>query len=258
MKGIIDPYPPQWPRTLDFLSPLRLQTKVDPKLELYCFDGEVSFSAGASIREFSKIPETTELGVKIDRTLSSANRIRVHFGDVLPNTDELRSQSEILKDVEDSSEIEVPDIVTKMRGAVEKIPPGLEEVESVQGSEYVFYEEGNRGNRTKSLRTMLNMQELRNPHEFIKGDLLKFGAVKSLKDPSVRRMRGIQKTNWIITDKKGYFELGPDILEIEKALCKNKWWQDLGIVKSFSGDVEGRIFDGQVYWLAKRGWLVAV
>jgi len=193
MKGIIDPYPPQWPRTLDFLSPLRLQTKVDPKLELYCFDGEVSFSAGASTRELSKIPETTELGVKIDRTLSSANRIRVHFGDVLPNTDELRSQSEILKDVEDSSEIEVPDIVTKMRGAVEKIPPGLEEVESVQGSEYVFYEEGNRGNRTKSLRTMLNMQELRNPHEFIKGDLLKFGAVKSLKDPSVRRMRGIQK-----------------------------------------------------------------
>ena len=258
MRGIIEPFSPKWPRTLDFLSQMKLQTKVDPKLELYYFDGEVSFSTGDSTRKLSEIPRTTELGVKIDQTQSSANKIHVRFGDVLPNTDDLRSQAEILEDVKDASPIEVPDVVTHMRGAVEKMPKGLEEIESMQESEYAFYEQESRGNRTRSLRKTFDMWDLRNPHEFIKGDLLKFGVIKSLKDPLMRRMRGIQKTNWVRTDDKGYFELGSDILELEKALCKDKWWQDLGIVKSFSGDVEGRIFDGQVYWLAKRRWLVAI
>ena len=258
MRGIIEPFSPKWPRTLDFLSPLRLQTKLDPKLDLYCYDGSVSISANANIRKLSKIATTTELGVKIDQMQTSADKIRVHFGDVLPNTDDLRTQHEILNDVEDTVPIDIPDVVTHMRGAVEKMPKGLEEIEAFQGSEYAFYEQESKGNYTQKLRTMLNMPELRNPHAFIKGDLLKFGAIKSLKDPLMRRMRGIQKTNWVITDDKGYFELGPDILELEKALCKDKWWQDLGIVKKFSGDVEGRIFDGQVYWLAKRRWLIAI
>ena len=260
MRGIIEPYSPKWPRTLDFLTPLKLQTKLDPKLDLYCYDGVLSVSANSSadMRKLSKTATTTELGINIDQTQISADKIRVRFGDVLPNTDDLRTQSEILNDVEDNMPIEIPDVVTHLRGVVEKIPKECEEIESMQASEYAFYEQIDRGNQTKKMRTMLNMPQLRNPHAFIKGDLIKFGAVKNLKDPLLRRMRGILKTTWAITDDKGYLELGPDILELEKALCTNKWWQDLGIVKSFSGDIEGRIFSGQVYWLAKREWLIAI
>ena len=256
MKGIIEPYPSKWPRMLDFITPLTLQVAIDPSLDMYHYEGVVSVPADVTLP--SKQSKTTELGTMISTVPNASNKIKVDFGRVSPNVDDVRSQKEIINDIKDNVPVEIPDVVTKMRGSVEKIPKECEKIEALQGSEYVFHEQIDKGNFTQRLREIFPDMPLRNPHEFMKGDLLTQGIINNLKDPLLRRMRGILKTNWVITDDQGYFELGENVFELLKGMCRNKWWQDIGMVKEFSVDLPENVFKGQLYWLTKREWLIGV
>ena len=253
---MIQPYSPKWPRTLDFLTPLSLQVATDPNLELYHYDATVSIPSDVKLPPKQSI--STELGTTINVTPNATNKIKVDFGITEPNDKELRSQKEILEDIFDNIPVEIPDVITQRRGVVEKIPREVEDLEVFQGSEHTFYQQTKQGNYTRKLRRMFDMQNLRNPHEFIKGELLSHAVIKNLNDPIIKKMRSTLKTDWIKTDNAGYLEIYKDILPLKEALCERKWWQDIGIVHPLSASIDGHIFEGQVYWLAKRGWIVAV
>jgi hypothetical protein len=72
-------------------------------------------------------------------------------------------------------------------------------------------------------------------------------------------MRSILKTDWVKTDVSGYSGLGrTGILQLEKGLCEEKWWQDIGLVHPVEVRVNGDLFEGNIYRLMKRGDVIAV
>jgi len=250
---MITPYDRKWPRKLDFLTPLGLQVAVDKNLELYYCVATVSMQRSRIPSE----PIKTDLGViSIDTT--SSDRVIWESGSPEPSNDVAPTQKEILDTIVSNLGMEIPDIIVKRRGAVEKIPKSLEDLEQFGGVEDVFYQQTAHGNYTPMLRKRLDLP-LSNPYRFIKADLLTYGVVKSPRDPVFKRIRSILKTDWLQTDVSGYSALGRvNVFQLEKELCADKWWQDIGLVHPVETRVNSDLFEGNIYRLFKRGELISV
>lgn len=244
---MIIPYDRKWPRILDFLTPLGLQTAVDAELELYYCEAVVSMQR----EKIPSEPIKTDLGViKIDTT--SRDRVVWESGSPEPMNEVAPKQKEILNNIADNLGMEIPDIVIKRRGAVEKIPRTLEYIEAFGGVNDIFYQQTAHGNYTHMLRNRLGLP-LSNPHRIIKGELLVHEIVKSPRDPVFRRMRSVLKTDWVKTDVSGYSALGRvNVFRLEKELCADKWWQDIGLVHPVETRVNSDLFEGNIYRLLKR------
>lgn len=251
---MIKPYPPKWPRNLDFLTPLRLQTALDPDLELY------HCSAIVSIPEGKKAPpETikTDLGgsIKIDRI--SRNSIQINYGAPKLRSDSVFSQGEILAEIQKT--IEIPEAVVKRRNIRQKIPKAVEDLEPFSGTEYIYYQQTAHGNQTNKIKNAFNMPFLRNPYHFIKGELMSSGIINP-HDGVLKRLRSTLKTDWIIGEKEGYMALKDPIvsLKLPRALSGRKWWQDIGVPHPIEARINNSLFTGQIYQLDRRKHVVVV
>jgi hypothetical protein len=256
---MIRDYPLEWPRKLDFLPLLGLQTAVDENLELfYC-------GAKATVQE-GKLPRReirTEYGtIKADPV--TRNTIVYEKGIPDPrNGIEPVPQRELLNDITENLPIvllpgtETPDVVIGERGVVERIPREVENLEPFQGSEYVFGYQTARGNLYHRVRRALGIHGLANPYNIIKSKLLYYDIIKSPR-PIQLKIRSTLKTRYVCTDAVGWSDIGPDnLLRLELALSKDKWWADIGIPTPFQIPVNSGI-RGQIYQLLREKRLVVI
>lgn len=249
---MIKPYPREWPRVLDFLPPLGLQVALDKDLELYYCVARVSIQK----QKMPLRPVETELGVNISVDNTSGNTVVAKYGTPTPTTD-APTQKELLENVVENVPVDFPDIVIKKRGVVEKIPKILEDHESFQGVEDIFYQQTSRGNYTRMLRRAFHLP-IQNPFYFVKGPLLEHKIIKSPRDPIFRKIRSTLKTEWVKTDVSGYLEFGrTGVFDLGKALSGKKWWQDIGLVHPIEARINSSLYKGNIYLLWKRRELIA-
>ena len=264
---MIRPYPKSWHRRLSFVPPLGLEIALgEENLELYYCQTAVTLQEEK--RPSREIP--TEYG-KIRVVPDLRNRVYYEMGDPNPmNGINPLPQKEILSDIMDhlgdavSFVGSTPDVVTKNRGVVEKIPNAIEGLEPFQGSENVFYLQDGYGSFIHLARRAFPGTLLADPYRFIKSDLLYHNIIKSARDPILKKLRSILKTEFLITDARGtdmrgYSSLGDaNILLLEQALTRNKWWVDIGKPVPFESRVDSSILRGQVYRLLNRGELIII
>lgn len=172
-------------------------------------------------------------------------------------------QREILEDIMNSLGGAVnivgdmPDVVIDSRGVVEKIPRKIEELPAFQGSEYVFYHQKAYGNFYRMARRALRIR-FANPYYFIKADLMERHILKTGREPVLKKLRSILKTEWVITDAQGYLNLGPsNIMRLERELIRRRWWTDIGEPTPFQVPVNSGI-RGQIYRLQRRNCIIIV
>ena len=104
--------------------------------------------------------------------------------------------------ITDNLSIEIPDIIIKKRGIVQKLPRSFVDLEPFQGVENVFYQQTAVGSRPHLLRKTIGLP-LSNPYRFIKADLLTREIITSPRDPVLKKIRSILKTDWMYADILG-------------------------------------------------------
>jgi len=259
------PYPPEWPRRLDFVTPLGLQLSCGARdLELYHIVAETSVEAG--IKPPSEdIP--TEYGVL--KVLPQPRDKLVYVKNTtLDPTDRgsrrLVSQKEILEDIVKAYNIkyvgDFPDIVIKDRGAVEKIPKAVEDLTELQGSDEIFCHQTSHGNFAKKYRRVLGVRILEDPYYFTRADLWTHRILPpGIHHPILKKLRSVLRTNTLWTDAAGWGGLGKDtITAIEKACIGRLVNLDLGMPARLVGAVDGASISGQVYHLLKHDCYIAL
>lgn len=259
----IKDYPAEWPRSLDFIPLLGLQSVIDKELRLYHCDAQVSVQEGRVPRQ--DIP--TEHGVlRVDVT--TTGKIRYEFGNPESRDGIELSPEEILIDATGKIDAKYlgkfPDIIIKSRGVVEKIPKYLENEEPFQGAEDIFYLQRACGNWTHKMRKMTGLM-FRDFYEFIKSDIMAYLNLSPYHDIfKQKKIRSALKTGWLYTDAsggdlRGYYSLGREgIFKLEKALTKDKWWQDIGLVHPIETRIDHAVLQGNIYRLWRRGELIIV
>lgn len=262
MKYRIKPYPSNWHRKLDFMPPMGLQVATGAAdLELYYCRTHVTIQEPS----IPRVPREaqTEYG-KIKVNPSFRNVVDYEMGNPYPmNGVSPVPQNEILEDIMDglggAVRIigDIPDVVIKSRGAVERIPKGVEDLPAFQGAENVFYYQNAYANFIHKVRRAMGIRTLENPYRFIKADLLRYGILRSTHDPVLKKLRSTLKTEYVRTDTSGWSELGdPNILALETA--RLKWWTDIGKPTPFQIPVNHTGVQGQIYRLLRRNCLVVV
>jgi hypothetical protein len=152
---------------------------------------------------------------------------------------------------------DIPDVVIKSRGAVERIPKDVEDLPAFQGTENLFYFQNAYANFIHKVRRSLGIQSIENPYRFMKSDLLRYHILRSPHDPVLKKLRSTLKTEYVITDAAGWSELGDDgILALEQA--RMKWWTDIGQPTTFQIPMDHTGIDGRIYRLLRRDCLVVV
>ena len=258
----IRPYPDNWHRKLDFMPPMGLQVAVGAQdLELFWCHTHVSVQE-PTYRRMPREVQTEFGNIKVNPIFR--NVVDYTMGNPSPrNGVHPLPQKEILQDIMDGLGGAVriigdlPDVVIKSRGVVERIPPAVEDLPAFQGAEDVFYYQKAYGNFIHRVRRALGTRSIENPYRFMKADLLRYHILKSPRAPVLKKLRSTLKTEYVITDTVGYRELGdPNILALEKA--RMKWWTDIGQPTAFQIPWDHTGIQGQIYRLLRRDCLVVV
>ncbi len=263
---IVD-YPQEWPRSIDFVPLLGIQSVLDKEMLLYRCGLEVSVAKSEKMAKSEM--RKTEYGMlradSIDRT-----KMRYDFGNrEKKSPDEISlPMREILDDVNAGANVvyagKFPDIIIKDRGVIEKIPRTLEEKVIFQGVDRACYLQEATGNFTKKLRRMTGLPFF-DFYEPTKTDLItKLGLKPNDAIFKKRKLRSALKTKHIYTDaisgnQRGYDALGYDgVYSLEQELVKNKWWQDLGIANQMEARYDHTVMNGTVYRLMKKEKLIVL
>jgi len=259
---IVEPYPLNWHRKLDFMPPMGLQVAVGAAdLELFYCHTHVSVEE-PSVPRMPREARTEFGTIKVNPIFR--NVVDYEMGNPNPRNGVVPiPQKEILGDIMDglggAVRImgEIPDVVIKSRGVVEKVPKAVEELPAFQGAEDFFYFQKAQGNFIHKVRRALGMRGVENPYRFMKADLLRYHVITSTNDPVLKKLRSTLKTDYVITDTSGWGELGdPNILALEQV--KMKWWTDIGKPTPFQIPVNHTGIQGQIYRLMRRDCLVVV
>jgi len=258
---MIEPYPPTWHRKLDFMPPMGLQIAAGARnLELYFCHAQVSVEEKSA----PSVPKET----KTEFGTLKVNPVFRNIVDYKMGTPNPRDgispipQKELLEDITDAMggavKIigEIPDVVIKSRGVVEKIPKEVEDIPAFHGAEHFFYHQNAYGNLVHKVRRSLGIYSIANPYRFIKAELLGYNIVKSVNDPVLKKLRSTLKTEYVVTDTSGWADLGDaNILLLEQH--RMRWWTDIGEPTAFQIPVDSGI-NGQIYRLMRRNCLVVV
>ncbi len=251
---MVNPYPSEWPRNIDFLPVLSLQASLDPHLELAHCETLVSVPIGKATRGRSI---RTPLGgiIKQDETRRQmTNFVYGGIGATSLRTTSPVSQREILEDI--LGQVEVPDAVVKARVAKTDIPKAVENEKPVQGEDYLLHKDVTRANFIHKMRTSFGLYQLSNPYRIAMDDLVTHGITPQFEQKS--RIKSVLRTDWLVGQTKGYSDLQPVLTRILNGLSSRKWWQDIGTPHPLSGRIDGRVVAAQVYLLARHDQLLAV
>jgi len=258
------------PVILDFVPLLTLQEKLDPKLELFYCDTTVSVPLG---KVSGVKPRTTPLGGVVKEGLIHRGTTDIVYGMPDPTNYavsqlDIFTQQEILQDIQ--AHVGIPEAVLQVRGAIEGIPKAVEDLEVFSGCEKVLHMLISRGNRIRSLRRMTGLL-LWNPYHPIKNDLAIYRYAQSANDPVFRRMKSIQKTDWMLMwdgQRYGSPRSPSVVLPLQRGLVGQKarslgfkpteFYQDVGLPHPISGRINSRFIEARFYMLENRREVTAV
>ncbi|WXG46488.1 MAG: hypothetical protein WED05_07505 [Candidatus Atabeyarchaeum deiterrae] len=249
MSVEIKPYPDSWIRRMDFLPLLRKQCDVgEKKTELFWCGAEVS---QVNTRRISE--KRTTFG-EIVKHPYDVDKYCYQMGNPEPDDVAPVTQKEILEDILGVSG-EVPDVVIKTRGVTEPIKGSLASLKELDGSAQIFYRQNAYSNMVHRKRQMSGIPDIVNPYRIIKGQLLSHGFTMSERE--LLKIRSTLSTEWIITEKKGWSEIGASgILAAEEIMTKPRYWTDIGIPRPFSIRHNGSMEEGRMFMLKKNGGLL--
>jgi hypothetical protein len=253
----IKPYPQDWPRLVDLITPLNIQQIIDPQAELNYYKGEVSVSMRQLTGEL-KPKVKTKLGVSIQQDHISRKKTIIEFG-TLNDTQVKVTQKELWTNILENTLVdEVPAIIGKQRGIIKPLDLELESLSILDGCEQVYRMEVAYGHFTEVIRRR-TMLPISNPCRIIRNDLALNGYLK-YNDPIFKRMRSVWRTQWMVgTPRKGWSDLGVQgVSDISTKLVKDKFYQDVGIPQEIKGTFDGTLVEEQVYRLLKRGEMIAI
>lgn len=251
------PFPDRYPRNVDFIPLLTLQNILQPKLDMFRFQGIVSVSAEKARRLVDMKHKDTNLKIKIVRGNRPHTLIDYPLTGKVDTSLPTTTGEEIIENVKNLTGLPelIPELVIKERGIKTKPPKSLEGVEAIQGIENLYQHESACGYHTKLIRSVLNMRFFK-PFLTMRSELVN----KKIMQPweiDLRRMRSILPTDWLTGDKKGYnyfMETG-SLQPILEALCKGRFHQDTAL---FQGRVDGIPVNNRIYLLKKRNELIPI
>jgi len=258
----IRPYPANWTRGFDLVSVLGLQEAVGGgSLEVSYLRGRVSFQSEESVPSDTR--STSKHG-EVKFRSPTKNYVKYCYGDEKPLDTSIKPQSEILREVAEELGLERREealsINIKERMLVEKMPKELEDLEPLQGYEYIYHKQSSAGDFTDLISRTLGLQKgaLRSPTRQIKNELKGKGIIEP-KDPITRGIRSILRTDYIMTSGRGgYSRLKNVIDDVHKELTKPNWWQEVGYPHGFKFQDGFRPKNAQIYDLEKRNRTFAV
>lgn len=253
----IPAYPPNCCRTLDFIPVLSLQRALEPDLDVGYVEAVVSIKPREVIPLHREVK--TKLGGTIKQDDVNRRMTKIEYGKPSPSRLINLSQKEIFSDILANVPVreEVPEVVLRRRITREDIPKESEELEPLQGSDEIYHLQIARANHVHKIRKIFGLWQLENPYRLIKSDILQKGIV-GYNDPVFRRFHSVLKTEWLITNRTGWRDLVPVMLPLHRALCRPRWWQDIGLPHPLTGRVDHTIIEAQVYRLFRHKKLVAV
>jgi hypothetical protein len=189
--------------------------------------------------------------------------------DPLSRDRELVSQRELMEDIAGLYHLnyvgDFPDIITKERGVIEKIPGTAkisEAPEVIQASDEYISFQTSVGNFTKKwLRLMPGARGVVEDWYYtIRGELWHQAIIPPRKShPILKKLRSAIRTDSAYTDASGWSGLGAEgIHVIEEAIVRERVPWDLGMPLRLVGKLDGTRMYGQVYRLLKREFCIAV
>ena len=157
---------------------------------------------------------------------------------------------------------EVPEVVLRQRLIIDDVPKEVESSSPFSGSEEVYHLQIARANHIHKIQKAFGLRQLQNPFSLIKTDLCNNNIV-SANNPVFKRMKSVLKTDWLIpnrlvTNSRRNDRLYYYMLPLHRALCRNRWWQDVGRPHPLTGRIDSKIIEAQVYLLDRRNALIAV
>lgn len=251
------PFPDRYPRNVDFIPLLTLQNILQPKLEMFRFQGIVSVSAEKARRLVDVKHKDTNLKIKIVRGNRPHTLIDYPLTRKLDTSLPTTTGEEIIENVKDLTGLPelIPELVIKERGIKREIPKSLEGVEELQGIENLYQHESACGYRTKLISSVLGVRFFR-PFLTMRSELIVKGILKPW-EVDLRRMRSILPTDWLTGDNKGYnYFMGTGSLQPTlEALSQGKFHQDTAL---FQVRVDGIPVNNRIYLLQNRDELIAI
>jgi hypothetical protein len=264
------PYPTDWVRRFGFYAPMGLEVAAGAgDLELFHLVAETSVKAG--VRPPSEDIKG-EFGILKRHPVYRDKLIYVKNTtlDPLSKDREVVSQKDLVEEIAGLYHInyvgDFPDIITKERGVIEKIPNTAkisEAPEVIQASDEFISYQSTVGNFTKKwLRFMPGARGvIKDWYYPIRGELWDYAIIPPgyKSHPILKKLRSAIRTDSAFTDASGWSGLGNEgIRIIEEAIVKNRLPWDLGVPIRFIGKFDGTPIHGQVYHLLKRDFKIAV
>lgn len=258
------PYALNLARNFDLVPVLSLQSILEPRAEVGYLEAMVSVKPkeiGISPLH-RQIP--TSLGGIIKQDDINRRMTKIEYGKLEPAGFVRYSQREIFDDVIKSIPVkeEVPEVVLRQRLVIDDVPKEVESFSPFSGSEEVYHLQIARANHIHKIQKAFGLRQLQNPFSLIKTDLCNNNIV-SANNPVFKRMKSVLKTDWLIpnglvTNSHRNNRLYYYMLPLHRALCRNRWWQDVGRPHPLTGRIDSKIIEAQVYLLDRRNALVAV
>ena len=251
------PFPDRFPRNVDFIPVLTLQNTLQPKLEMFRFQGIVSVSAEKARRLVDMKHQDTNLKIKIVRGNRPHTLIDYPLTGKVDTSLPTITGEKIIENVKDLTGLPelIPELVIKERGIKKRLPRSLEDIEPVQEIENLYIHEQACGYHPKLVSSILGVRFFK-PFLTMKSELIDKRILKPW-EIDLRRMRSILPTDWLTGDNKGYdYFAGTGTLQPTlEALCKDKFHQDTAL---FQLRVDGIPVNNRVYLLKKRDELIPI
>lgn len=257
----ISPFPIDWVRNVDLITPLSLQQVLNKNQEVFYLRGRASEQI-SRIEVIGKEPIKLEGGlIKIYPYDTTTRSFPVEFGSRsdFENRMTLREIWETIV-----NEVAIPDVVIQERACVisppRRVPDIIEEV--IQGIDEFYQIEQSRGWRRKIAGIpCMSVQKT------MKNELISNGILKSTKHPGLRRLRGVLLTAFIlpaikvgkVVDIKGWQSVFRDnevAHAFQRVIRAKKFWHDTAIPWKFIA--EGDSIVGYIYRLESRNKLLGV
>ena len=209
----------RWTVGVDALPLIHLQASLDADQEIYNINAHVST---AEIKAKEKGDEKS-MGLSWKRSNISQNKTLISVGSKDPHDEFRKPMKEVFQDIEDTLQVE--QAVIENCGVVHQ-NKYMEHIECLDGIQEIYGHHQRFSNKSSILARTLNFR-IANPRRMVAAALYKHGAINSLQDERIKRLRSILATDYYTFDdqSKGYDILFLEMETLQRALKGQKYWK---------------------------------
>ena len=209
----------RWTIGVDALPLIHLQASLDGKQELYNINAHVSTSEIKGKQDGDK----KKLGLSWQKSRTTQNRTIVKVGSLDPHDQFRKPMNEIFDDIKHN--VGVEQAVIENCGVVHQ-NKYMDHIDCLDGIQEIYAHHQRFSNKSSILARTLNFS-IANPRRMVAAALYKHGAINSLQDERIKRLRSILATDYYTFDdqSKGYDILFLEMETLQRALKGQKYWK---------------------------------